>query len=75
MISSVTSQFSLELNDIRDQVNSVRSASKNNETGVEDIINKNEQTNSTVEILTEIVQANQDNTIKLQKLVQEFKLS
>lgn len=75
VISSVTSQFSLELNDIRDQVNSVRSASKNNETGVEDIINKNEQTNSTVEILTEIVQANQDNTIKLQKLVQEFKLS
>lgn len=72
-IQTVTSQFATEINDISEQVNSIRSASKDNEAGVEDIVTKNEKTNSTVEVLSSVVKTNQDNTSKLMGLLQEFK--
>ena len=39
-------QFSTEMKDINDQVNSIRLASKDNEVAVEDIVSKNENTNT-----------------------------
>ena len=68
-------QFSTEMKDINDQVNSIRLASKDNEVAVEDIVSKNENTNTTASVLNEILKNNQNNTSKLQNLVQEFKIS
>lgn len=68
-------QFSTEIKDINDQVNSIRLASKDNEVAVEDIVSKNENTNTTASVLNEILKTNQNNTSKLQNLVQEFKIS
>ena len=68
-------QFSTEMKDINDQVNSIRLASKDNEVAVEDIVSKNENTNTTASVLNEILKTNQNNTSKLQNLVQEFKIS
>ena len=68
-------QFSTEMTDINDQVNSIRLASKDNEVAVEDIVSKNENTNTTASVLNEILKTNQNNTSKLQNLVQEFKIS
>ncbi len=72
-IHKVTDQFSGELSAIREQVNSVRSAAGDNEAGVEDIINKNEQTNATAEVLSNILDSNQESTEKIGLIVQEFK--
>lgn len=68
-------QFSTEMKDINDQVNAIRLASKDNEVAVEDIVSKNENTNTTASVLNEILKTNQNNTSKLQNLVQEFKIS
>ena len=63
----------VELDSIREQVDSIKSASGDNEAGVEDIIVKNENTNSTAEVLAGILQNNQENTEKIVTLVQNFK--
>lgn len=72
-IHNVTNQFSSELSVINEQVNAVRSAAVDNEAGVEDIINKNEHTNSTAEILSSVLNTNKENTEKIVTIVQEFK--
>ena len=72
-INEVTREFVVELDSIREQVDSIKSASGDNEAGVEDIIVKNENTNSTAEVLAGILQNNQENTEKIVTLVQNFK--
>ncbi|NLG03708.1 MAG: methyl-accepting chemotaxis protein, partial [Clostridia bacterium] len=72
-IHNVTKSFSEELNIISQQVDAVRSAAGDNEVGVEDIINKNEHTNETAEVLSEILHTNQENTKKIITIVQDFK--
>lgn len=72
-IDEVTREFVVELDSIREQVDSIKSASGDNEAGVEDIIVKNENTNSTAEVLAGILQNNQENTEKIVTLVQNFK--
>ncbi len=72
-IHNVTNQFSSELSVINEQVNAVRSAAGDNEAGVEDIINKNEHTNSTAEILSSVLNTNKENTEQIATIVQEFK--
>lgn len=72
-IHNVTSQFSVELTEIGEQVNAVRSASGDNESGVEDIILKNEQTSTVAEVLSGVVNTNQSNTDKIAEIVSEFK--
>ena len=72
-IHSVTRDFSEELNVISQQVDAVRNAAGDNEAGVEDIITKNEHTNETAEVLSEILHTNQENTKKIITIVQDFK--
>ena len=72
-IHDVTQQFSAELNVISEQVNAVRSAAGDNEAGVEDIVNKNEHTNATAEVLSDILNTNKESTEKIITIVQDFK--
>ncbi len=72
-IHNVTKNFSEELNIISEQVNAVRNAAGDNEAGVEDIISKNEHTNETAEVLSNILHTNQENTKKIITIVQDFK--
>ena len=72
-IHDVTQQFSAELNVISEQVNAVRAAAGDNEAGVEDIINKNEHTNATAEVLSDILNTNKESTEKIITIVQDFK--
>ena len=72
-IHDVTEQFSGELSAINEQVNAVRSAAGDNEAGVEDIISKNEHTNATAEVLSDILHTNQESTEKIITIVQDFK--
>src|SRR5574344_505308 len=72
-IHDVTEQFSSELSAINEQVNAVRSAAGDNEAGVEDIISKNEHTNATAEVLSDILHTNQESTEKIITIVQDFK--
>ena len=72
-IHDVTQQFSAELNVISEQVNAVRSAAGDNEAGVEDIVNKNEHTNATAEVLANILNTNKESTEKIITIVQDFK--
>ena len=71
-IHNVTEQFSGELAVISEQVNAVRSAAGDNEAGVEDIISKNEHTNATAEVLSDILHTNQESTEKIITIVQDF---
>jgi len=64
--------FMDELSSIREQVEAIKSASGANEAGVGDIIDKNESTNSTAEVLADILRSNQENTEKIVSLVQNF---
>ena len=71
-IHDVTNQFSKELNAISEQVDAVRSAAGDNEAGVEDIINKNEHTNSTAEVLSNVLNTNKESTEKIISIIQDF---
>lgn len=71
-IHRVTRQFSSELNAISEQVSAVRTAARENESGVEEIIDKNEHTNATVEVLSNILHTNQASTEQIITIVQEF---
>lgn len=73
-IQEVMNQFSMGIKEISEQVNSIKAASKDNEAAVEDIVEKNEETNTTVGVMTDVLKNNQENTAKLQNLVERFKL-
>lgn len=72
-IHNVTEQFSRELNAISEQVTAVRTAARENEAGVEEIIVKNEHTNATAEVLSSILHTNQESTERIITIVQDFK--
>ena len=57
---------------IKEQMNKVQCASDDNETGVEEIVTKNERTNVTAENLTEVLKVNQDNTMVIQEIIEKF---
>lgn len=72
-IHNVTEEFSSEMNAISEQVSAVRTAAKENEAGVEEIVIKNEHTNATAEVLSNILLTNQESTEKIITIVQNFK--
>jgi len=57
---------------IKEQMNTVQYASDDNETGVEEIITKNERTNVTAENLAGVLKTNQDSTMVIQKIIEKF---
>lgn len=71
-IHVVTSTFSQSLSHIQEQVDTVQSASVENEQGVDDIVNKIEQTNTTAEALNDIVNTNQNNAKSLREIIAQF---
>lgn len=72
-IHQVTSALSETLENIGEQMETVRNASDNNEAGVEEIINKNELTNSTAEVLFNVLGENKENANRLVTIVNNFK--
>ncbi len=74
-INEVTGDLEKALAAISVQMDTVRSASGDNELGVEEIINKNEQTSMTAEVLSKVVDTNRDNADKIMTIVQSFKKS
>lgn len=71
-IRKVTNSFSDALLVIREEMSKVQIASDKNEAGVEEIVNRNELTNSTAEMLVEVLDANREDTGKIVSIVQEF---
>ena len=74
-INEVTAEFEKALEMIHTQMDTVRSASEDNEHGVDEIINKNEKTNLTAEVLSKVVDTNRENADKIMSIVQSFKKS
>ena len=50
-------------------------ASGDNEAGVDEIVTKNENTNSTAEVLFNVLNSNKENTGKLVSIINDFKIS
>lgn len=71
-INVVTAAFGQSLSDIQKQVNTVQTASMENEHGVDDIVKKIETTNLTAESLNQIVNTNQSNSKSLREIIEQF---
>ena len=71
-INVVTTTFGQSLSDIQKQVDTVQSASMENENGVDDIVRKIEKTNLTAESLNQIVNTNQSNSKSLREIIEQF---
>ena len=72
-VDQAVREFMEELSNIREQVEAIKAASQANEAGVGDIIDKNESTNLTAEVLANIMKANRENTDKMVSIVQNFR--
>lgn len=66
-------EFSKEIKMISEQVNAIKSASNDNEAAIDDIVNKNENTNCSVNVLHDVVTTNQNNSVSLQSIMDSFK--
>lgn len=71
-INVVTAAFGQSLSDIQKQVDTVQTASMENEHGVDDIVKKIETTNLTAESLNQIVNTNQSNSKSLREIIEQF---
>ena len=71
-INAATTTFGQSLTAIQKQVDTVQSASLENEQGVDDIVNKIENTNRTAESLNDIVNTNQNNAQSLREIIEQF---
>lgn len=74
-VHNVTVTFARELEEIGEQVNAIKMASGDNEAGVDEIVTKNENTNSTAEVLFNVLNSNKENTGKLVSIINDFKIS
>lgn len=72
-INNISKTFSEAIDEIQQQVNIVQTASEENQSGVDSIVQKNERTTITVESLTEVLKTNKDNTDMINDIVSEFK--
>lgn len=66
------SSFSQFVSNISEQMDSIRLASEQNEAGIDDIVQKNIQTNEIAETLSGLVTANKENAEKLHAIVERF---
>ena len=71
-INGAMQELNKELVAIREEVDAIKAAADANEAGVEEIVAKNESTNTTAEVLSDILKSNQTNTEKMINIVQEF---
>lgn len=73
-IGSHMEAFERALQTIHEQMENVRLAADENESGVGELVTKNELTNSATEELCKVLHVNADNTGKITDIVQKFKL-
>ena len=71
-INVAAAAFGRSLSAIQKQVDTLQSASMENEHGVDDIVKKIEKTNLTAETLNQIVNTNQKNATSLRKIIDQF---
>ena len=71
-IEETSSMFSESVESINRQVDVVSAASGDNEAGVEDIIEKNNATTSTVDEIVRIANDNQNNANAIRNIVERF---
>lgn len=71
-IEQVSNVFVDAVSNIKDQISTVQCASGENAIGVDDIIEKIERTTNTTEVLTNIVEVNQDNAASIRDIVNKF---
>ncbi len=64
--------FGLSINSIRDRMNVIQSASKENGEGVDEIINKIERTSLTAEELQDVSRTNKNNAAEISSVVERF---
>lgn len=72
-IHGKSSVFSESVTSIREQINTVKMASSDNEQGVDDIIKKNDMTTQTADSIIQIVDQNQSNVEAMKNIVDMFK--
>lgn len=72
-IHGKASVFSESATNIRDQINTVKTASNDNEQGVDDIIVKNDLTTQTADSIIKIADQNQSNVEAMKDIVDMFK--
>ncbi len=71
-IQQASSVFVDSITKMRGQLDTVQISSGENEKGVQGIVEKNEQTNETAEVLVDIVKENQQNAESIQEIVSRF---
>ena len=60
------------VSNIREQVNTVQSASDENASGVDDIVEKNGHTAKATEVLANVIKTNQNNAAAIRSIVNRF---
>lgn len=71
-IKQVLCLFVESVSNIREQVNTVQTASDENAVGVDDIVEKNERTTTATEVLANVIKTNQDNAAAIRSIVSRF---
>ena len=71
-IQEVSTIFVESIDRMRGQLDTVQTSSNENEQGVQGIVEKNEQTNETAEVLADIVKENTQNAKSIQEIVNRF---
>lgn len=72
-IKEVVTGFGDSLDTIRDQMERVKDAANRNEAGVAEIVDKNQRTSDTAEVLSNVLLANAQNGDRIEAIVQNFK--
>lgn len=71
-IQEASRVFAESITKMRGQLDTVQISSNENELGVQGIVEKNEQTNETAEVLVDIVKENRQNAESIQEIVSRF---
>ena len=71
-IQEVSQTFVDSISKMREQLDVVQLSSNENEAGVQEIVEKNEQTSETAEVLVDVVKKNKENAESLQTIVNRF---
>lgn len=72
-IKEVVTGFGDSLDTIRDQMERVKDAANRNEAGVAEIVDKNQRTSDTAEVLSNVLLANAESGDRIEAIVQNFK--
>lgn len=72
-IKDAVADFNDNIEAINSQMNMVKNAADDNECGVAEIVDKNERTSCTVEVLSNVVQKNIENSGKIDEIISNFR--